>query len=56
MVDMATNRWRANMYNNHVDLFYYRQCRLQAVQARRLQNAIARSRGFRNFKEMAGDE
>lgn len=44
------------MFSHHVDLYYYRKCRLQAAQIRRLQNSIARARGFRNFKEMTGDE
>ena len=43
------------MFSHHVDLYLYRKCRLQAVQIRRFQNALARSRGFRNFKEMAGE-
>lgn len=51
-----TNRWRANMlYNTHTELFYYRKCLLQSIQIRRLQNAIARSSGFRNFREMTGE-
>ena len=44
------------MFSHHVDLYLYRKCRLQAIQIRRLQNSIARCRGFRNFKEMAGGE
>lgn len=37
---------------HHIDLYHYRRCRLEYIQTRRYQNAVARQRGFRNFKEM----
>lgn len=40
---------------HHVELYYYRKCRLQSIEIRRFQNALARSRGFRNFREMTGE-
>jgi hypothetical protein len=40
------------MQTLHIELYYYRRCRLELIQTRRHQNRVARLRGFRNYAEM----
>lgn len=47
--DSAPVRWRIK--DNEARQFVYRM-----IMARRLRNKMARSRGFRNYAEMCGDE